>query len=101
MSGKEATVYVVEREGHIAAAKVRKARDVRTFKKTASYVGRFFSWNLSSSMPRGLYLLERGGASANHRSQAASGQFKGGAGTGSESKGSSRSESGCRRSRTS
>ena len=38
MSGKEATVYVVEREGHIGAAKVYKARDERTFKKTASYV---------------------------------------------------------------
>ena len=38
MSGKEATVYVVEREGHLGAAKVYKARDDRTFKKTASYV---------------------------------------------------------------
>ncbi len=38
MSGKEATVYVVERAGHIGAAKVYKARDERTFKKTASYV---------------------------------------------------------------
>ncbi|MFL5307848.1 MAG: RIO1 family regulatory kinase/ATPase [Polyangia bacterium] len=38
MSGKEATVYVVEREGHFGAAKVYKARDERTFKKTASYV---------------------------------------------------------------
>ena len=38
MSGKEATVYVVEREGHLGAAKVYKARDQRTFKKTASYV---------------------------------------------------------------
>ena len=38
MSGKEATVYVVEREGHLGAAKVYKARDERTFKKTASYV---------------------------------------------------------------
>jgi serine/threonine-protein kinase RIO1 len=37
MSGKEATVYVVEREGHLGAAKVYKARDDRTFKKTASY----------------------------------------------------------------
>ncbi len=37
MSGKEATVYVVEREGHFGAAKVYKARDERTFKKTASY----------------------------------------------------------------
>ena len=38
MSGKEATVYVVERQGHLSAAKVYKARDERTFKKTASYV---------------------------------------------------------------
>jgi RIO kinase 1 len=38
MSGKEATVYVVERGGHLGAAKVYKARDERTFKKTASYV---------------------------------------------------------------
>ena len=38
MSGKEATVYVVEREGHLGAAKVYRARDQRTFKKTASYV---------------------------------------------------------------
>lgn len=38
MSGKEATVYVVEREGHLGAAKVYKARDERTFKKTASYI---------------------------------------------------------------
>ncbi|MES1166307.1 MAG: RIO1 family regulatory kinase/ATPase [Verrucomicrobiota bacterium] len=37
MSGKEATVYVVEREGHLGAAKVYKAPDERTFKKTASY----------------------------------------------------------------
>ena len=37
MSGKEATVYVVERAGHLGAAKVYKARDERTFKKTASY----------------------------------------------------------------
>lgn len=37
MSGKEATVYVVEREGHLGAAKVYKDRDDRTFKKTASY----------------------------------------------------------------
>jgi serine/threonine-protein kinase RIO1 len=37
MSGKEATVYVVEREGHLGAAKVYKARDDRTFKKAASY----------------------------------------------------------------
>ena len=38
MSGKEATVYIVERAGHLGAAKVYKARDERTFKKTASYV---------------------------------------------------------------
>ena len=38
MSGKEATVYVVERAGHLGAAKVYKARDERTFKKTAAYV---------------------------------------------------------------
>jgi RIO kinase 1 len=38
MSGKEATVYIVEREGHFGAAKVYKPRDERTFKKTASYV---------------------------------------------------------------
>jgi RIO kinase 1 len=38
MSGKEATVYVVERNGYLSAAKVYKARDERTFKKTASYV---------------------------------------------------------------
>src|ERR1043165_9434371 len=38
MSGKEATVYVVERAGHLGAAKVFRARDDRTFKKVASYV---------------------------------------------------------------
>jgi RIO kinase 1 len=38
MSGKEATVYVVERNGHLAAAKVYRARDDRTFKKVSSYV---------------------------------------------------------------
>jgi RIO kinase 1 len=38
MSGKEATVYVVEREGYLGAAKVYRARDDRTFKKVASYV---------------------------------------------------------------
>ncbi len=38
MSGKEATVYVVERAGHLAAAKVYRARQDRTFKKVASYV---------------------------------------------------------------
>jgi RIO kinase 1 len=38
MSGKEATVYVVERAGFMGAAKVYRARDDRTFKKVASYV---------------------------------------------------------------
>jgi RIO kinase 1 len=38
MSGKEATVYVVERDGILAAAKVYRARDDRTFKKVSSYV---------------------------------------------------------------
>jgi RIO kinase 1 len=38
MSGKEATVFVVERNGFLGAAKVYKARDERTFKKTSSYV---------------------------------------------------------------
>src|SRR3954466_684534 len=38
MSGKEATVYVVERDGHVAAAKVYRARDDRTFKKVSSYL---------------------------------------------------------------
>jgi RIO kinase 1 len=38
MSGKEATVYIVERDGLFGAAKVYKPRDARTFKKTASYV---------------------------------------------------------------
>src|SRR5215213_8311186 len=37
MSGKEATVYVVERNGHLGAAKVYRARDDRSFKKVASY----------------------------------------------------------------
>jgi RIO kinase 1 len=37
MSGKEATVYVVERAGHLGAAKVYRARDDRSFKKVASY----------------------------------------------------------------
>jgi RIO kinase 1 len=37
MSGKEATVYVVERDGHLGAAKVYKARDDRTFKKVSGY----------------------------------------------------------------
>src|SRR5687768_10980557 len=38
MSGKEATVFVVERGGHLGAAKVYKARDDRTFKNVASYI---------------------------------------------------------------
>src|SRR2546422_123183 len=38
MSGEEATVYVVGREGYLGAAKVYRARDDRTFKKVASYV---------------------------------------------------------------
>jgi RIO kinase 1 len=38
MSGKEATVFVVERAGFMGAAKVYRARDDRTFKKVASYV---------------------------------------------------------------
>jgi RIO kinase 1 len=38
MSGKEATVYVVERGGHLGAAKVYKAPDDRTFKQVSSYV---------------------------------------------------------------
>jgi len=38
MSGKEATVYIVERDGLFGAAKVYKPRDERTFKKTSSYV---------------------------------------------------------------
>jgi len=37
MSGKEATVYVVERGGHLGAAKVYKAPDDRTFKQVSSY----------------------------------------------------------------
>jgi len=37
MSGKEATVYVVERSGHLGAAKVYKAPDDRTFKHVSSY----------------------------------------------------------------
>jgi RIO kinase 1 len=37
MSGKEATVYVVERAGFLGAAKVYRARDDRTFKKVSSY----------------------------------------------------------------
>ena len=37
MSGKEATVYVVERAGHLGAAKVYRARDDRSFKKVSSY----------------------------------------------------------------
>ncbi len=38
MSGKEATVYVVERAGYLGAAKVYKARQERSFKKVSSYV---------------------------------------------------------------
>jgi RIO kinase 1 len=38
MSGKEATVYVVERAGELGAAKVYKDRQERTFKHVASYV---------------------------------------------------------------
>jgi len=38
MSGKEATVYVVERGGYLGAAKVYKPPEDRTFKKVASYV---------------------------------------------------------------
>jgi len=30
------------------------------FVSTAAVAGRFFTWNLSPSMPRGLYVLERG-----------------------------------------
>lgn len=37
MSGKEASVYLVERQGVSVAAKVYKARDRRTFKATSSY----------------------------------------------------------------
>ncbi|HEY1101350.1 MAG TPA: RIO1 family regulatory kinase/ATPase, partial [Myxococcota bacterium] len=37
MSGKEATVYVVERKGELIAAKIYKSREQRTFKATASY----------------------------------------------------------------
>jgi RIO kinase 1 len=37
MSGKEASVYVVSRQGAYIAAKVYKARDRRTFKATSSY----------------------------------------------------------------
>jgi len=37
MSGKEAAVFVVERQGELLAAKVYKAREQRTFKATASY----------------------------------------------------------------
>jgi RIO kinase 1 len=37
MSGKEASVFVVERRGELLAAKVYKSRDQRTFKATASY----------------------------------------------------------------
>ena len=37
MSGKEASVYIVERQGVLVAAKVYKSREQRTFKATASY----------------------------------------------------------------
>ena len=37
MSGKEATVYVVERQGELIAAKIYKSREQRTFKATAAY----------------------------------------------------------------
>ncbi len=37
MSGKEASVFIVERQGELLAAKVYKAREQRTFKATASY----------------------------------------------------------------
>lgn len=37
MSGKEASVFVVEYRGALVAAKVYKARDRRTFKATSSY----------------------------------------------------------------
>jgi RIO kinase 1 len=37
MSGKEASVFVVERKGELLAAKVYKERDQRTFKATSSY----------------------------------------------------------------
>ncbi len=37
MSGKEASVYIVERQGALVAAKVYKSREQRTFKATASY----------------------------------------------------------------
>ncbi len=37
MSGKEASVFIVERGGELLAAKVYKAREQRTFKATASY----------------------------------------------------------------
>lgn len=37
MSGKEASVFVVERRGELLAAKVYKDREQRTFKATASY----------------------------------------------------------------
>ena len=37
LSGKEASVFIVERRGDLIAAKVYKAREQRTFKATASY----------------------------------------------------------------
>lgn len=67
MSGKEATVYVVERGGHLGAAKVYRARDDRTFKKVASYVeGRNQTRNsrdrraMNSKSRYGRELLEEG-----------------------------------------
>ena len=67
MSGKEATVYVVERAGHLGAAKVYRARDDRTFKKVASYVeGRNQTRNsrdrraMSNKSAYGRGLLEEG-----------------------------------------
>jgi RIO kinase 1 len=67
MSGKEATVYVVERAGHLGAAKVYRARDDRTFKKVASYVeGRNQTRNsrdrraMSNKSSYGRGLLEEG-----------------------------------------
>jgi RIO kinase 1 len=67
MSGKEATVYVVERAGHLGAAKVYRGRDDRTFKNVASYVeGRNQTRNtrdrraMASKSSYGRVLLEEG-----------------------------------------
>lgn len=38
MSGKEASVYIVERDGTLLAAKVYKEREQRSFRSTADYV---------------------------------------------------------------